>query len=208
MPRRSAEHAYRARGRDASDGSAGWPARGRTQARAAATPAGKVNVTDPDSRNVKTPRGWVQGYNAQAVVTAEQIVIAAEISIESLDFGQPGTDDHGRRGRARTPPASPTRPEWCSPTPATGQSTRSRRSAAAASRRSSRPTPASARGPGPAGAAGSMTFMRRVLATDCGASSTQTPRHRSSRCSGRSSSTAAATASSAAADPPSDRNGG
>jgi len=30
------------------------------------TPAGKVNVTDPDSRNVKTSRGWVQGYNAQA----------------------------------------------------------------------------------------------------------------------------------------------
>jgi hypothetical protein len=32
-----------------------------------ATPAGKVNVTDPDSRNVKTPRGYLQGYNAQAV---------------------------------------------------------------------------------------------------------------------------------------------
>src|SRR4051794_37950759 len=45
----------------------------------------KINVTDPDSRNLKTTRGWVQGYNAQAVVTAEQIVIAAEISTESLD---------------------------------------------------------------------------------------------------------------------------
>jgi transposase len=44
-----------------------------------------INVTDPDARNLKTPRGWVQGYNAQAVVTAEQIVIAAEISTESLD---------------------------------------------------------------------------------------------------------------------------
>jgi transposase len=48
-------------------------------------PAGKLNVSDPDSRNLKTTRGWVQGYNAQAVVTAEQIVIAAEISTESLD---------------------------------------------------------------------------------------------------------------------------
>jgi hypothetical protein len=48
-------------------------------------PAGKLNVTDPDSRNLKTTRGWVQGYNAQAAVTAEQIVVAAEISIESLD---------------------------------------------------------------------------------------------------------------------------
>ncbi|MDQ5831549.1 MAG: transposase [Actinomycetota bacterium] len=48
-------------------------------------PAGKLNVTDPDSRNLKTTRGWVQGYNAQAVVTSEQIVVAAEISTESLD---------------------------------------------------------------------------------------------------------------------------
>ena len=48
-------------------------------------PAGKLNVTDPDSRNLKTTRGWVQGYNAQAAVTQEQIVVAAEISIESLD---------------------------------------------------------------------------------------------------------------------------
>ncbi len=48
-------------------------------------PAGKINVTDPDSRNLKTTRGWVQGYNAQAAVTLEQIVVAAEISTESLD---------------------------------------------------------------------------------------------------------------------------
>jgi Transposase DDE domain len=48
-------------------------------------PAGKLNVTDPDSRNLKTTRGWVQGYNAQAAVTEQQIVVAAEISVESLD---------------------------------------------------------------------------------------------------------------------------
>jgi transposase len=50
-----------------------------------AEPAGKLNVTDPDSRNLKTTRGWVQGYNAQAVVGEGQIVLAADISIESLD---------------------------------------------------------------------------------------------------------------------------
>jgi len=35
-----------------------------------------VNVTDPDSRQIKTNAGfaWVQGYNAQAVVTEDQIV--------------------------------------------------------------------------------------------------------------------------------------
>lgn len=48
-------------------------------------PAGKINLTDPDSRNLKTTRGWVQGYNAQAVVTQDQVMVAAEISTDSLD---------------------------------------------------------------------------------------------------------------------------
>jgi len=51
------------------------------------TPAGKINVTDPDSRNVKTPRGYMQGYNAQAATNEQQIVIAAEVTIASSDFG-------------------------------------------------------------------------------------------------------------------------
>jgi|SRR5215207_926092 len=50
-------------------------------------PAGKINLTDPDSRNVKTARGWVQGYNAQAATNERQIVIAAEVTIDSPDFG-------------------------------------------------------------------------------------------------------------------------
>jgi transposase len=49
------------------------------------TPEGKVNVTDPDSRNVKTPRGYMQGYNAQAVATEQQVVIAAEVTIASSE---------------------------------------------------------------------------------------------------------------------------
>src|SRR5881394_1155678 len=53
-------------------------------------PDGKINLSDLDSRNVKTPRGWVQGYNAQAVTTADQIVIAAEVHVSSADFGQLG----------------------------------------------------------------------------------------------------------------------
>ena len=53
-----------------------------------ATPQGKINTTDPDSRNVKTPRGWVQGYNAQAAANERQIVIAAELTNSSADFGQ------------------------------------------------------------------------------------------------------------------------
>ena len=50
-------------------------------------PDGKINLTDPDSRNVKAFRGYVQGYNAQAVVTEQQIVIAAEVNSDSPDFG-------------------------------------------------------------------------------------------------------------------------
>ena len=55
-----------------------------------ATPQGKINTTDPDSRNVKTLRGWVQGYNAQAATNEHQIVIAAELTNSSADFGQIG----------------------------------------------------------------------------------------------------------------------
>src|SRR4051794_20996981 len=54
------------------------------------TPAGKINLSDLDSRNVKTARGWVQGYNAQAATTEQQIVIAAEVTIDSPDFGHLG----------------------------------------------------------------------------------------------------------------------
>ena len=51
------------------------------------TPAGKMNVTDPDSRLLKATRGYVQGYNAQAAVDENQIVIAAEVTVDPGDFG-------------------------------------------------------------------------------------------------------------------------
>jgi Transposase DDE domain len=51
-------------------------------------PEGTVNLTDPDSRVMRTQgQPTIQGYNAQAAVTAEQIIIAAEITTESPDFG-------------------------------------------------------------------------------------------------------------------------
>src|SRR5215211_1223935 len=53
-------------------------------------PTGRINLTDPDSRTLKTPRGFVQGYNAQAVCNEHQIVVAAEVSVSSADFGQMG----------------------------------------------------------------------------------------------------------------------
>jgi transposase len=50
-------------------------------------PPGRVNLTDPESGLVKTPRGFIQGYNAHAAVTAEQIIVAAEVINRSTDGG-------------------------------------------------------------------------------------------------------------------------
>jgi transposase len=50
-------------------------------------PEGRVNVTDPDSRVVKGLRGFIQGYNAQAVTNEHQVVLAAEVMVAGGDFG-------------------------------------------------------------------------------------------------------------------------
>jgi transposase len=52
-----------------------------------AAPEGRINVTDPDSRVVKGLRGFIQGYNAQAVTNEHQVVIAAEVMTAAPDFG-------------------------------------------------------------------------------------------------------------------------
>jgi transposase len=54
-----------------------------------AVPQGQVNLTDPDSHVVKGSRGrgFLQGYNAQAVANEHQIVIAAEVMTAAPDFG-------------------------------------------------------------------------------------------------------------------------
>jgi len=51
------------------------------------TPEGRINVTDPDSHVVKGLRGFLQGHNAQAVATEQQVVLAAEIETVAADFG-------------------------------------------------------------------------------------------------------------------------
>jgi len=50
-------------------------------------PKRQINVVDPDSRAVRTRHGFIQGYNAQAVCTADQIIIAAELEIGGADQG-------------------------------------------------------------------------------------------------------------------------
>ncbi len=52
------------------------------------TPDGVINLSDPDSRVMRTkgspPR---QAYNAQTAVNEKQIILAAEITVDPADFG-------------------------------------------------------------------------------------------------------------------------
>ena len=116
-----AYEAYRARGR-MKDGRRFGRAAGPLQA---AGHAGRARSTSPTPTRaiVKSLRGWMQGYNAQAVTNEHQIVLAAEI------------DDRRRRtsgtsSRWSTPPTASSHAAGvtehargaCSPTPATGTS--------------------------------------------------------------------------------------
>jgi hypothetical protein len=76
--------------RAAKEEATGKKLRGRKPAAPDATPDGKAkaNVTDPESRIMKTRKGYVQGYNAQAAVTEEQIIVAAEVTREANDRKQ------------------------------------------------------------------------------------------------------------------------
>ena len=48
----------------------------------------KANVTDPDSRIMKTRTGYVQGLNGQAVATQEQVIVAEDVTAEENDRQQ------------------------------------------------------------------------------------------------------------------------
>jgi transposase len=51
-------------------------------------PEGRINTSDPDSRVMRTQRQpLVQGYNAQAAVNENQIIVAAEVNVDPPDFG-------------------------------------------------------------------------------------------------------------------------
>ena len=48
----------------------------------------KANITDPDSRIMKTRKGWIQGYNCQAVTDENQFIIATEVTQDCNDTQQ------------------------------------------------------------------------------------------------------------------------
>jgi transposase len=49
-------------------------------------PEGKLNTTDPDARRMKFGRNFIPAYNAQAVTTEGQVIVAAEITTRGGDF--------------------------------------------------------------------------------------------------------------------------
>lgn len=76
--------------RVADEGATGHKKRGRKPKDPDAKPEeeAKANITDPQSRIMKTRSGYVQGYNAQAVATTEQIIIAVAVTQEANDVRQ------------------------------------------------------------------------------------------------------------------------
>jgi transposase len=62
--------------------------RARDERLAAKSQEPRANVTDPDSRIMSSKKGWVQGYNAQAAVSQDGIILAAPLTQDHCDFAQ------------------------------------------------------------------------------------------------------------------------
>ncbi len=76
--------------RTAEEKATGSAKRGRKPkpAEAVVNEDARANTTDPDSRIMKGSKGWLQGYNAQAVVTRDQIVLAPDVTSQANDVQQ------------------------------------------------------------------------------------------------------------------------
>lgn len=76
--------------REAVEAETGKKKRGRKPKEAVFEPQAeeKANITDPESRIMKTRSGYIQGYNGQAVVTEGQMIIAAELTNKENDVNE------------------------------------------------------------------------------------------------------------------------
>ncbi len=86
----AAQQAEKIKKREEEEKKSGKKKRGRKpkQPEDKPQPEWKANMTDPESRIMKTRTGYVQGYNAQAVVTEDQIIVAADVTQEENDKKQ------------------------------------------------------------------------------------------------------------------------
>ncbi len=80
-------HDQRMAEREAKELQSGKRLRGRAPALPEPVKERQANVTDPDSRIMKTQHGFIQGYNGQAVVTEHQIVVACDLAADPTDVG-------------------------------------------------------------------------------------------------------------------------
>ncbi len=83
-----ADHERHLAERAAKEEASGRKLRGRKPKPPPPEADAKANISDPDSRIMKTKDGYVQGYNAQAVATEDQIVVAVEVTDEHNDQAQ------------------------------------------------------------------------------------------------------------------------
>ncbi|MFH1483835.1 MAG: IS1182 family transposase [Chloroflexota bacterium] len=76
--------------REAEEAATGKKKRGRKPREVAPTPGeeAKANTTDPGSRIMKTRQSYVQGYNVQAIVSQDQIIVAVGVTQEANDVQQ------------------------------------------------------------------------------------------------------------------------
>ncbi len=76
--------------RQVEEVSSGKKKRGRKPKVVESTPVegAKANTTDPDSRIMKSRQGYVQGYNVQAIVSQDQIIVAVGVTQEANDVQQ------------------------------------------------------------------------------------------------------------------------
>ncbi len=94
LEREAGEAAKRSRQRveqrQVEEAATGKKKRGRKPKEVVAVPVeeAKANTTDPDSRIMKTRQGYVQGYNVQAVVSQDQIIVAVGVTQEANDVQQ------------------------------------------------------------------------------------------------------------------------
>src|SRR5258706_437553 len=79
-------HFQVARARQAVAAAAARQARRERKQAAAKGPGPVRNITDPDSRLMKTRAGFIQGYNAQNVTSEDGLIIATELTDDPADM--------------------------------------------------------------------------------------------------------------------------